>query len=95
MRAPGIDVFIEYSDIQRTALAKSTVDTFVSNITQKATAEGLGLPFLYPNNAGEDQKPLAAYGVQSLTYIKSMAKKYDPQGIMQTLQNDGYLVSTE
>lgn len=51
------------------------------------------LPYIYPNNAGLNQKPLQGYGDRSFNYIKSIAKKYDPTGVMQTLQNDGFLVS--
>ena len=95
MAVSGVDTYIDYVDIKHTALARDTVDTFVSTMTQKAAAEDLALPYLYPNNAAPGQKPLAAYGAQSFSYIKSVAAKYDPQGIMQTLQNDGYLISKE
>ena len=91
----GVDTYIDYKDLKNTALAKSTVDSFVSTMTQQAAAENLSLPYLYVNNAAPCQKPLAAYGAQSLAFIKSAAKKYDPQGVMQNLQNNGYLVSKE
>ena len=64
-------------------------------MTQKAETASLDLSYLYVNNAAPAQKPLQAYGGQSLAFFKSVAGRYDPQGIMQTLQNTGYLVSNE
>ncbi|KAL8826048.1 MAG: hypothetical protein Q9191_004034, partial [Dirinaria sp. TL-2023a] len=84
-----VDTYIDYADLKNSALAKSTVDSFVATMTAKAAAENISLPYLYVNNAAPAQKPLAAYGAQSLAYIKSAAKKYDPQGVMQNLQNNG------
>ena len=91
----GVDVYIDYVDVQNTKLAQTVVDAFVANMTQKAETAGLSLPFLYVNNAAAAQKPLQAYGGQSLAFFKSVASRYDPRGIMQTLQNTGYLVSNE
>ena len=90
-----MDVYIDYIDVEHTALARSVVDALVANLTQKAAAEGLSLSYLYVNNADADQKPLQAYGGQSLAFFKEVAGKYDPLGIMQRLQNTGYLVSNE
>lgn len=82
-------------DIKQTALAQSVVDAFVANLTQRAEAQNLSLPYLYVNNAAGTQKPLQAYGGQSVAFFKSVASKYDPKGLMQSLQNDGFLLSNE
>jgi hypothetical protein len=39
------------------------------------------------------QDPLASYGKENLIKLKHTAKKYNPDAVFQTLQNDGWLVS--
>ena len=51
------------------------------------------MPYIYPNDASASQNVLASFGSSNLNYIKAIAKEYDPQGYMQRLQNDGYLIS--
>lgn len=90
-----MDIFIDYVDPNDATLAQQVVDAFITKITAKATAENLLLPYLYVNNAAGSQKPLRGYGDQSFSYIKSVADKYDPHGLMQKYQNNGFLVSNE
>ena len=90
-----MDTYIDYVDIENSALAQSVVDAFVANLTQNAATEGLDLSYLYVNNADAAQKPLKAYGGQSLAFFKEVAAKYDPRGVMQRLQGAGYLVTAE
>lgn len=40
-----------------------------------------------------DQNPLASYGNETLEKLKEIAGKYDPEGVFQTLQNGGWLLS--
>ena len=91
----GVDTYIDFADVKNSKLAQTVVDAFVANITQRAAAAKLDLSYLYVNNAAPAQKPLAGYGGQSLAFFKSVAGQYDPQGVMQKLQNGGFLVSTE
>jgi hypothetical protein len=91
----GVDIFIEFGGLENAPQAQSIVNEFVATVSQKAEAKGLMLPYIYPNNAGPNQKPLRGYGDRNFNYIKSTAKKYDPTGVMQTLQNNGFLVSTQ
>ncbi len=86
---------MSYSHLNQTAEAARIVNEFASTVGRKAEDEGLSLPYVYPNDAGADQKPLLGYGQENLQTIKTVAAKYDPKGYMQTLQNDGYLISNE
>ncbi|RMZ77831.1 hypothetical protein DV737_g4176, partial [Chaetothyriales sp. CBS 132003] len=90
-----VDIFIDYADTKNTDIAKSTIDAFVANLTQKAEAQGLLLPYLYANNAADIQKPLRGYGEESFKFIQQVAQKYDPDGVLQKLQNGGFLYSRE
>ena len=54
---------------------------------------GSYLPFLYMNDASRDQNPIAGYGTANMAKLNAVSKKYDPDQIFQTLQNDGFLLS--
>ncbi|KAF2867471.1 hypothetical protein BDV95DRAFT_610863 [Massariosphaeria phaeospora] len=56
-------------------------------------ANGSYLPFLYMNDATRDQSPLASYPAANIAKLKTIAQKYDPKGVFQKLQNDGFLLS--
>jgi hypothetical protein len=58
-----------------------------------AKRNGTDIPFVYANYASRDQNPLASYGEANLAKLKEIAGKYDPQGVFQTLQNGGWLLS--
>jgi hypothetical protein len=73
--------------------ATAITDNFVNTLSQKASADGIFLPYIYPNNASPEQKPLRGFGAENFAFIKKVAEKYDPKGYMQTLQNDGFLIS--
>jgi hypothetical protein len=59
---------------------------------QLSTQRGLAVDFLYMNDASRDQNPLASYGAANIAKLKSIAAKYDPFKVFQTLQNDGFLL---
>ncbi|KAE8350521.1 hypothetical protein BDV28DRAFT_138946 [Aspergillus coremiiformis] len=63
----------------------------VAERTAKET--GTYLPFLYSNYASLDQDPIAGYGAENVARLKAVAAKYDPDGVFQTLQNGGWLLS--
>ena len=75
--------------------ARKAVESWVKPWTAKAKKEGSLLPFVYANNGNVDSKPLRNYGKQNFDFIKQTAKKYDPNGVMQKLQNDGFKISKE
>lgn len=83
------------TDTSQAPQAASIVSSISSAVQARAQSQGLLLPYVFPNSASADQKPLDGFGAQNLAYIKSVAKKYDPLGFMQSLQNDGYLIRDE
>ncbi|KNG90990.1 hypothetical protein ANOM_000680 [Aspergillus nomiae NRRL 13137] len=58
-----------------------------------AKANGTYLPYQYCNYAARDQDPLASYGAENVARLKAVASKYDPDGVFQTLQSGGWLLS--
>ena len=62
-------------------------------IKKFAEGKGTAIDYLYLNYADKDQNPLAGYGAENVSFLKSVAKKYDPFGIYQTLMPGGFKIS--
>ncbi|KAF2972752.1 hypothetical protein GQX73_g789 [Xylaria multiplex] len=54
---------------------------------------GLDLPFIFMNDASQDQNPLTSYGSENILRLKDISKKYDKKQVFQKLQNGGFLLS--
>ena len=65
---------------------QSFIDTAV-NIAKKNNQY---FPFVYINYAGSNQDPICGYGADNAAYLQKVAKKYDPNGVFQTLQPGGF-----
>lgn len=89
--ALGVDVYINYPNINDTSLIQRTVNAFVSQLSSKAVAQGIDLPYLYVPNANVGQDPLTEYGGNVTALLKDVGRKYDPKRFMQKLQNKGFL----
>lgn len=61
----------------------------------KRTTEELGtdFPFLYLNFASDFQDPFCGYGAENVRFLQETAKKYDPEGVFQTLLPGGFKIS--
>ena len=57
-----------------------------------STERGLGVDYLYMNDASRDQNPLASYGAANIARLRAIAAKYDPTRVFQTLQHGGFLL---
>ncbi|TKX21561.1 hypothetical protein C1H76_6057 [Elsinoe australis] len=55
----------------------------------EAAARGLANDFTYMNYAAQFQDVIASYGAENKARLQQIAKKYDPQGVFQTL-SPGY-----
>ncbi|GAP85194.1 putative fad linked oxidase-like protein [Rosellinia necatrix] len=76
-------------------------DDLVRSVSIETTAlyeklgkeRGLGLPFIFMNDASQDQNPLASYGSESIYRLKEISQIYDKKQVFQKLQSDGFLLS--
>lgn len=68
------------------AAAKKTTDA----IEKESKKKGVYLKFLFMNDAFRDQNVFASYGSKNLEKLKSIAKKYDPEGAFQRLWSGGF-----
>jgi FAD/FMN-containing dehydrogenase len=59
---------------------------WLSRATARAQEMGLRHRYLYTNYASQFQNPMAGYGTKNLERLKSIARKYDPEGVFQSLQ---------
>ena len=63
--------------------------TWQTNIREEMHAAnmgaGVGLDFIYLNDAGDDQDPFAAIPAENLERMKSVREKYDPDFVFTEL----------
>ena len=64
----------------------STYAKWLSRSNAMARELGLDHRYLYMNYASQFQNPIRGYGEPSLERLRSIARKYDPEGVFQKLQ---------
>ncbi|KAJ4074922.1 hypothetical protein BFJ70_g17302 [Fusarium oxysporum] len=64
-------------------------------IDDAAKQKGLYSTFQYLNYASQFQDPFASYGTVNKQRLLRIAKKYDPQGVFQTLANSGFKLTKD
>lgn len=62
------------------------VHDFFDAVTTEAKEKGVYNRWIYMNYASEFQDVIASYGDENKARLQSIANKYDPQGVYQTLQ---------
>ncbi|KAI2628593.1 FAD-binding domain-containing protein [Hypoxylon sp. NC1633] len=70
-------------------LALTACSNFISRARALARERGLDHPFLYMNYASQFQDVLSSYGQENKARLQDISKKYDPEGVFQTLSH-GY-----
>ncbi|KAJ5296853.1 MFS transporter [Penicillium atrosanguineum] len=68
------------------AIVYSFVNSFWDKVITQAKSLGLDNDYIYMNYASMFQDPIASYGDSNKALLKSIASKYDPKAIYQTLQ---------
>ncbi|KAF7891296.1 uncharacterized protein EAF02_001621 [Botrytis sinoallii] len=81
--------WLKASDDQKfTDAAYATVD----EINAVAGTLGVTNPFIYLNYAGQKQNSLAGYGEENMEKMRTLSRKYDPQGTFQKLIKGGFKI---
>ncbi|OQE22999.1 hypothetical protein PENSTE_c009G04607 [Penicillium steckii] len=62
------------------------LNSFWDKVIAQAKKEGVYDEYIYMNYASMFQDPISGYGEANKDRLKSIAKKYDPRGVYQTLQ---------
>ena len=84
---------VQWNGSTNDAVAQSTLMSVCSAVDNAAIANNVKLPYRFMNDANYAQDVLSGYGAASKKQLNAVAKKYDPAGVFQTQQNDGFLLS--
>lgn len=87
------DLLVEWADPADASVSHNALLGLVDYITEQSKQADKFLPYLFPNTADASQDVMGSYGQDSLATLKAASKKYDPDQVFQTLQNDGWLVN--
>ncbi|KAI1392342.1 uncharacterized protein F4822DRAFT_441357 [Hypoxylon trugodes] len=74
------------------AAASQAINTMTQRVEKLAREKDLYLDFLAMNFANSSQDVLRSYGAANVRKLQETAAKYDPNGVFQKLQNDGFLL---
>jgi hypothetical protein len=74
-------------------MARRQIRELITGIEETARKRGKLLDFYFMNDASYWQNPLKSYGRESLQFLKMMSREWDPDSLLQRLQNGGFLVS--
>lgn len=64
-------------------------------IDNVAARHGSDLAYRFMNDAHQRQDVFSSYGCRNKEILLEISRKYDPEGIFQTLQNGGWLLSRD
>ncbi|KAI1348041.1 hypothetical protein F5Y01DRAFT_328885 [Xylaria sp. FL0043] len=82
----------EWPEDDQDEVARQAVSTMVNAVQDLARASGHLLQYLCMNFADSTQDVLSSYGLANLQLLRNVAAQYDPEGVFQNLQNDGFLL---
>ncbi|RYP91059.1 hypothetical protein DL770_002804 [Monosporascus sp. CRB-9-2] len=74
------------------AAAQHAVNTMAQTVQSLAKERGLQLSYVSMSFANASQEVLRSYGAENVKKMQETAAKYDPKGVFQKLQNDGFLL---
>ncbi|CAI6228924.1 unnamed protein product [Periconia digitata] len=78
-----LQIVFTFTDSSATEGLQSALKDFVRIFNAAAEDEGVKHRFVYLNFAASFQDPFAGYGADSLSLLRRVARKYDPQGVFQ------------
>ncbi|KAI1313125.1 hypothetical protein F5Y03DRAFT_390136 [Xylaria venustula] len=82
----------EWPDDEHDQAARQAVSKLVRTVQSLAVGSGHSLEYLWMNFADSTQDVLSSYGSANLQSLRDVAAQYDPEGVFQSLQNDGFLL---
>ncbi|KAI1387334.1 6-hydroxy-D-nicotine oxidase [Hypoxylon trugodes] len=85
-------IVAEWPDETGDAAAAQALKEFTEDVINLAKKKGKHLDFIFMNDAHTSQNVLGGYGAENLKRLRDAAAKYDPEGVFQKLQNDGFLL---
>ncbi|KAF2734805.1 FAD-binding domain-containing protein [Polyplosphaeria fusca] len=83
---------VEWFDDSDDAAAHKVLNDLGHSVQALAKGQGKALDYQFMNDASHTQTILDSYGSDNARFLKEVAEKYDQEGTLQTLQNDGFLL---
>lgn len=72
-----------------------SIHSIGQSIAASASHHGASLAYRFMNDAYDGQNALSSYGAGSMARLREIARRYDPEGVFQRLQNGGWLLARE
>jgi len=85
--------YLAWNGASQDKFFQSQGDWLISELSTYAKSIGKSNPFIYLDYAYKTQKPLVSYGAKNVAKIRAAAKKYDPNGVFQTMVPGGFKIS--
>ncbi|KAI1858520.1 uncharacterized protein JN550_012567 [Neoarthrinium moseri] len=79
-------------DLEKGSAVVEAHEELLQGVEKMARDKGILLDYLCPSFAGASQKVMRSFGGPNLQRIQDIAANYDPDGVFQKLQNDGFLL---
>lgn len=85
--------YFGYNGPENDDIFQTIGEWLISELHDYAQSLGKANGWIYLNYADETQKPLESYGEENVKKIRAAAKKYDPEGVFQTMVPGGFKIS--
>jgi len=79
-----------WTDISGDEQMKASSQKFIEDVDARSREAGLFYPFKYLNYAAAFQDPIEGFAAGTKEILQLASKKYDPEGIFQTLVPGGF-----
>lgn len=86
--------YLSWSEAKDDELFISLGKMLTDGIQDFAEEKGTAVDYLYLNYADKDQDPLSGYGQEKVELMKSVAEKFDSEGVYQRLMPGGFKISS-
>ncbi|KAI9868557.1 MAG: hypothetical protein M1830_005645 [Pleopsidium flavum] len=86
-------IYLAWNGAKQDDFLQRTGDWLISELDTYAQSIGKANPYIYLDYAYKTQKPLESYGKENVKKIRAAAKKYDPEGVFQTMVPGGFKIS--
>lgn len=91
----GLAVSASYPPTNATeeAAIKDSYYTLIDKLKDTAAQKGKWINYQFQNDSNYRQPPFRKLSEETLTFLKDVSVKYDPEQVFQKLQNGGFLLS--
>ena len=85
--------YLAWEDAAQDDMFHSWGMEYIAELDEFAKSVGADNSWIYLDYAYKTQDPLASYGEENLQKLRDVSKKYDPEGVFQTMVPGGFKVS--